>query len=117
MFDPPERVRWARIPYTVNQAPAHDALALKAARSSLVLLKNDGILPLRDVQRIAIIGRSARQPYYQGGGSYATPGAQVSPGKSTPPSAPPARNRALGGRPVRRRRTPPASAAGRPDHR
>ncbi|WP_457395709.1 glycoside hydrolase family 3 N-terminal domain-containing protein, partial [Roseateles sp. P5_E1] len=56
MFDPPERVRWARIPASVNQAPAHDALALKAAQHSLVLLKNDGVLPLsRNLKRIAVV--------------------------------------------------------------
>ena len=32
MFDPPERVRWARIPASVNQAPAHDALASRPRR-------------------------------------------------------------------------------------
>ncbi len=34
MFDPPERVRWAQIPYSVNQSPAHDALG--AARRSVL---------------------------------------------------------------------------------
>ena len=46
MFDPPERVRWAQIPYSVNQAPKHDQLARRAAQSSIVLLKNNGMLPL-----------------------------------------------------------------------
>jgi beta-glucosidase len=47
----------------------HHTLARKAAAEGMVLLKNDGVLPLRDVQRIAIIGRSAREAYFQGGGS------------------------------------------------
>jgi beta-glucosidase len=39
---------------------AHDALALKAAQESIVLLKNDNVLPLRDtVKKIAVIGASA----------------------------------------------------------
>jgi hypothetical protein len=52
MFDPPERVRWANIPYSVNQSQEHDWLARRAGQASLVLLKNDGVLPLsRDLKR------------------------------------------------------------------
>ena len=61
MFDPPDRVPYAAIPYEVNDSPAHGALALKMARESLVLLRNaGGILPLaaRPV-RIAVIGPAA----------------------------------------------------------
>lgn len=78
MFDPPERVRWARIPYSVNQAPAHDALALKAARESLVLLKNDGLLPLsRDLKRIAVVGPTADDTMALLGNYFGTPAAPV----------------------------------------
>ena len=60
MFDPPERVRWAQIPYSVNQSPEHDALARRAAEASIVLLKNDGILPLsRELKHVAVIGPTA----------------------------------------------------------
>jgi beta-glucosidase len=48
---------------------AHHQLARKIAAEGIVLLKNDGILPLKDQQRIAVIGHSATQPNYQGGGS------------------------------------------------
>ena len=42
---------------------AHRALALEAARKSIVLLRNEaGLLPLRDVKRIAVIGRLAATP-------------------------------------------------------
>jgi len=60
LFDPPERVRWAQIPYTVNDAPAHDTLARRVAQSSMVLLKNTGILPLKkDTKTIAVVGPTA----------------------------------------------------------
>ncbi|WP_236585227.1 glycoside hydrolase family 3 protein [Dyella sp. EPa41] len=60
MFDPPERVRWAQIPYAVNQSPGHDALARRAAEASIVLLKNDGVLPLsRELKHVAVIGPTA----------------------------------------------------------
>jgi beta-glucosidase len=50
-------------------AAAHHALARQVAAESMVLLKNDGILPLRDVTRIAVIGRAAQDAHFQGGGS------------------------------------------------
>ncbi|GAA0329812.1 glycoside hydrolase family 3 protein [Sphingomonas oligophenolica] len=43
-------------PAAMIGTPAHGALALEAAEKSLVLLKNDGILPLRPNLRIAVIG-------------------------------------------------------------
>jgi beta-glucosidase len=36
--------------------PEHDALALKTAEKSLVLLQNDGVLPLANVKRIVVVG-------------------------------------------------------------
>jgi beta-glucosidase len=61
MFDPPERVPYARIPYEVNDSPGHDALARRMAQASLVLLKNEGgVLPLRqDLKTIAVVGPTA----------------------------------------------------------
>lgn len=48
----------------------HHALAREAARESMVLLKNeDNILPIREVESIAVIGAFAKNPRYQGGGS------------------------------------------------
>ena len=47
----------------------HHALARRVAGEGMVLLKNSGVLPLRKHQHIAVIGRSAKEAYYQGGGS------------------------------------------------
>lgn len=78
MFDPPERVRWAQIPYSVNQAPKHDQLARRAAQSSIVLLKNDGMLPLsRDIKTLAVIGPTADEIMSLLGNYYGTPAAPV----------------------------------------
>jgi beta-glucosidase len=48
---------------------SHHALARRISAESVVLLKNDGILPLANPQHIAVIGRSAREAHFQGGGS------------------------------------------------
>jgi len=47
----------------------HHAMARRVAAEGMVLLKNNGILPLKNPLRIAVIGRSAKEPYFQGGGS------------------------------------------------
>ena len=46
---------------TENDTPEHEALALQVARESIVLLKNDGVLPLNraKIKRIAVIGANA----------------------------------------------------------
>src|SRR3546814_9708518 len=60
MFDPPERVPFSTIPISENHSAAHQQLALRAARESIVLLKNDGLLPLDKTDAtIAVIGPSA----------------------------------------------------------
>ncbi|HVF18529.1 MAG TPA: glycoside hydrolase family 3 N-terminal domain-containing protein, partial [Steroidobacteraceae bacterium] len=46
-------------PRTPVTTPARDALALKSAEKSLVLLKNDGVLPLKGTERIALVGPHA----------------------------------------------------------
>ena len=55
---------------------AHHAVARKCAEESIVLLDNDGILPLAAGSRVAVIGDFARVPRYQGAGS-----SQVNPTK------------------------------------
>lgn len=60
-FDPPAAVPYSTIPLSENNSPAHAALALEAARQSIVLLKNDGALPLdrSKLHRVAVIGPNA----------------------------------------------------------
>jgi beta-glucosidase len=64
MFDPPERVPYARIPYSVNDSAAHRQLARDAERKAIVLLRNQGgILPLKPtVGTITVVGPSADDP-------------------------------------------------------
>jgi beta-glucosidase len=61
MFDPPERVPFSNIPLSENDSPAHGAISLQAARESIVLLKNSGILPLdkSKLKKIAVLGGNA----------------------------------------------------------
>jgi beta-glucosidase len=60
MFDPPEMVKYAQIPYSVNDSTAHRELALETARKSIVLLKNDHTLPLsKSLKTVAVIGPNA----------------------------------------------------------
>jgi beta-glucosidase len=57
LFDPPEMVAYARTPDSEIDSEAHRALALKTAQESMVLLKNNGVLPLSpDVRKIAVFG-------------------------------------------------------------
>ena len=54
------KTRWSETPYSANHSPQHRQLALRAAREAIVLLKNDGILPLRRApSRVAVIGPGA----------------------------------------------------------
>ncbi len=62
MFDPPEIVPYTKINEDELSSPAHRALALKLADESMVLLKNDGTLPLKsDIKSIAVVGPLADQ--------------------------------------------------------
>ncbi|MCL2030891.1 MAG: glycoside hydrolase family 3 C-terminal domain-containing protein [Oscillospiraceae bacterium] len=61
MLGAPENPKYTSIPYDVVDCAAHRALNLDAARRSLVLLKNDGTLPLdaSQLKSIAVIGPNA----------------------------------------------------------
>src|SRR5437660_3875072 len=81
MFDPPELVPYARIPFSENDTPAHRALALKTAQESIVLLKNAGqTLPLKkDIKTIAVIGPNADAPDVLLGNYNGRPSKSVTP--------------------------------------
>ena len=62
MFDPPESSPYYNIPDSALDSPAHRALALRAARESMVLLKNNGVLPLKKAaKKILVVGPLADQ--------------------------------------------------------
>src|SRR6185503_3084535 len=46
MFDPKERVPYSRISLSENDSSAHRQVAREAARDAIVLLRNEGVLPL-----------------------------------------------------------------------
>ncbi len=58
LFDPADKDPYSKIGIDQNDTPQHRTLALKVAEESIVLLKNDGILPLdrAKIKRIAVIG-------------------------------------------------------------
>lgn len=65
-----ERYLKNRRPETEWDMEAQHELARKLAAECMVLLKNDdGILPLDKSEKIAVIGKFAVKPRYQGGGS------------------------------------------------
>jgi beta-glucosidase len=57
MFNPPDTVPYAQTPDSEIDSAAHRELALKTAQESMVLLKNDGVLPFSgNVKKILVVG-------------------------------------------------------------
>jgi beta-glucosidase len=81
MFDAPAHVRWASTPFDILDDSAHRALALQAARESMVLLKNAGrALPLsKSLGTIAVIGPNADEPRVLLGNYNGEPSSIVTP--------------------------------------
>jgi beta-glucosidase len=73
MFDPPALDPYSRIRQGELDSPAHRQLALKLAEESMVLLKNDGVLPLKGAKRIAVVGPLAEQTDVLLGNYHGTP--------------------------------------------
>ena len=69
--------RILNIVFKANETPkggkfdvdAHHELARRIAAEGMVLLKNNGLLPLKGQQHIAVIGQAAKVAHFQGGGS------------------------------------------------
>ncbi|QJR81145.1 beta-glucosidase [Alteromonas pelagimontana] len=59
MFDDAAAVPYSDIPMSVVGSEQHLALAQKASEQALVLLKNDGLLPLKKGVKVAVIGPNA----------------------------------------------------------
>src|SRR6266702_3094681 len=60
LFDPPAQVAYARTPFSETDSVEHRELARVVAEKSMVLLKNDGVLPLKkSMKTIAVIGPNA----------------------------------------------------------
>ncbi len=60
MFDPAEMLPWANLGEEVISSEKFNDLAVQAARESMVMLKNEGILPLsKSLKTIAVVGPNA----------------------------------------------------------
>ena len=80
MFNPDEQVSYASIKTDVINRPDHFEHALKMARQSMVLLKNNGALPLsKNIKKIAVIGPNADNPAVMLGNYNGIPKSIVTP--------------------------------------
>jgi beta-glucosidase len=79
LFDPSNMVPYLQITTKQLDTPEHRQMALQMARESLVLLKNDGLLPLNrsKVKRIAVFGENANNQRVLYGNYNGTPSSAV----------------------------------------
>jgi beta-glucosidase len=74
LFDPPSMVPFSAIPLSANHSAENKAVALRAARESIVLLKNDGTLPFKARSpRVAVVGPTANSLIVLEGNYMGTP--------------------------------------------
>lgn len=76
MHDPKSMDPWANLGADDISSEAHHQLAIKAARESIVLLKNNGTLPLAKTMKIAVVGPNADDASMQNGNYSGTPTAE-----------------------------------------
>jgi beta-glucosidase len=81
LFDPDEKVKYTSIPFSENDTEGHRKVALKIARESIVLLKNENhFLPLKkEVKTIAVIGPNANNERVMFGNYNGTPSKAATP--------------------------------------
>lgn len=81
MFDPPEVVKYAQIPYEVLDSEKNKQLAVEAALKSMVLLKNENnLLPLKkNIGTLAVIGPNSDQTFVLLGNYNGTPADPITP--------------------------------------
>lgn len=79
MLDPANRLPWSNLPYSTVASKAHIQQALKVARESMTLLKNEkSVLPLsKSMKKIAVIGPNAADSVMLWGNYNGTPTATV----------------------------------------
>ena len=66
-FDDDKLVEWTKIPSSSVASKEHKQLALDMARKSIVLLKNNGVLPLSKTSGILVMGPNANDSVMQWG--------------------------------------------------
>ncbi len=77
-MDPDSLVEWTQIPMSVVGSPEHLALARKMGREQMVLLKNNGILPLaKNAGGVMVMGPNAADSIMTWGIYYGQPGHTV----------------------------------------
>lgn len=84
MFDPDEKVPYTRIPEDTLDCAKHKVFSLEMSRASMVLLKNDGVLPMdiRKINSICVTGPNADEMEVLLGNYAGTPSNPVTPLKA-----------------------------------
>ena len=77
MFDPADMIPWKDLGPEVISSEANHQTAIQAARESMVLLKNNGLLPLaKNLKKIAVVGPNANDAALLNGNYGGTPTAE-----------------------------------------